>query len=352
MLFFYNLFDKLFLLSIISIMTKLSKFLQSNNILVKWTIGYVLFWGIILRFIFDFNIFSKTHWVRFFTETMHGFWGLVFVTAIYGSVLIYIASAMLIYRKNKPILEITVPEKVKTITSNISKIFSYSKTETTTEKTTTNTTQQSSDEEYPNGLPAELYVPYMRAKNHITKTEAVSDFNKQPDEKPVPTPESQQKQPQTESFPIPTDFDISESLPENTPIQNDNSIPIFKDLDFDTPIEQTKPDTTQNNTKNTVIKYCEQNGLEYEILDDFVMMKKYLIYTHDDEGFWIMDDDNWFASGKQKKSPVNKLIDLSEQYTVSPVIYFETKNILDIEHVISGFERKGIRVIMDLSELP
>ena len=55
------------------------------------------------------------------------------------------------------------------------------------------------------------------------------------------------------------------------------------------------------------------------------MMKKYLIYDHNDEDFWIMDDDNWFASGKQKKSPVNRLIDLSEQYTVSPVIYFETK---------------------------
>ena len=82
------------------------------------------------------------------------------------------------------------------------------------------------------------------------------------------------------------------------------------------------------------------------------MMKKYLIYDHNDEDFWIMDDDNWFASGKQKKSPVNRLIDLSEQYTVSPVIYFETKNILDIEHVITGLEKRGIRVIMSLSELP
>ena len=181
----------------------------------------------------------------------------------------------------------------------------------------------------------------------------ISDFNKQTDENTTPAPETQQTQPETESFPIPTDFDISENLPENTPIQNDNSIPIFKDLDFDTPIETTKPvPENQDDKKNTVIKYCEKNGLEYEILDDFVMMKKYLIYTHDDEDFWIMDDDNWFASGKQKKSPVNKLIDLSEQYTVSPVIYFETKNILDIEHVITGLEKHGIRVIMDLSELP
>lgn len=334
-------------------MAKLSDFLKTNKILVNWTVWYFVCLWAILEFIFDFNMLSKNCWVKFFNETLQGFWGLVFAVIIYGAILIYIASAMIIYRKNKPVMEIPVPNSIKNISSNISKIFSETKPDTKSDSDKkTETKSDTNDDGYPRNLPPELYIPYTRAKNHITTNTAVSNFNKQPDENPTPAPETQQTQPETESFPIPTDFDISESLPENAPTQNDNSIPIFKDLDFDTPIEQTKPDTTQNNTKNTVIKYCEQNGLEYEILDDFVMMKKYLIYTHDDEDFWIMDDDNWFASGKQKKSPVNKLIDLSEQYTVSPVIYLETKNILDIEHVITGLEKRGIRVIMDLSELP
>ena len=331
-------------------MTKLSKFLQSNKLLVKWTVGYVVFWCVILRAVFDFNIFSRPQWIKFFSTTMHGFWGLTFVTAIYGAILIYIASAMIIYRKNKPIIEITVPEKVKTITSNISKIFSESKTEAIKEPDTTTATPSGSTAttpEYPNGLPPELYVPYMHAKNHMTATGAVSDFNKPTDEKNIS--DSSPTQPETELFPIPTDFDISDDLPENTPTQNDNSIPIFKELNFDTPIESSDK---ENEQKSGVIKYCEQNNLEYERLDDFIMMKKYLIYTHDEEGFWIMDDDVWFASGKQKKSPVNKLIESAEENSLTPVIYLESANIMDIEHIISGFERKGIRVVTDLSQLP
>ena len=334
-------------------MTKLSNFLKTNKILLRWTVWYFVCLWAILRFVFDFNMLSKNCWVKFFNETLHGFWGLVFVVIIYGAILIYVASAMIIYRKNKPIMEIPVPDSIKNIPSNISKIFSETKTDTKSdENKKTENNSDINDDGYPRNLPPELYVPYMRAKNHMTANTAISDFNKQPDENATPAPEPQQAQPETESFPIPTDFDISDDLTDTTQSQQNNSVPVFKDLDFDTPIEQTKPDTAQDNNKNTVIKYCEKNGLEYEILDDFVMMKKYLIYDHNDEDFWIMDDDNWFASGKQKKSPVNRLIDLSEQYTVSPVIYFETKNILDIEHVITGLEKRGIRVIMSLSELP
>ena len=327
-------------------MSRVSKFLQSNKILVKWTIGYILFWGLILRFVFDFNMFSKSHWVRFFSETLHGFWGLVFVVSIYGAVLIYIASAMIIYRKNKPIIEITVPDKVKNVATNISKIFTDTKTESAKESDKTDTTTSESDDEYPTNLPPELYIPYMRAKNNQATTDTVSDFNKTM-EPPLPS-ETQTTENENESFPIPTDFDISENLPDQ-PQQSDDYIPTFTEINFDTPIQ---PAQESNEHKNGVIKYCEQNGWDYDTLDEFIMMKKYLIYDHDDEGFWIMDDEVWFASGKQKKSPVRKLLDLAEENSLTPVIYFESKNILDIEHIMSKFEKMGISVVLELSQLP
>lgn len=331
-------------------MSKISKFLQSNKILVNWTIGYILFWGLVLRFVFDFNMFSKSHWLRFFNETLHGFWGLVFVTTIYGAVLIYIASAMIIYRKNKPIIEITVPDKVKNVATNISKIFSESKSEPAKESTKTETKAASAtNDEYPENLPPELYVPYMRAKQNLTNSKTVSDFNKTTENTSPKEPENTSTtNDESELFPIPTDFDISDTPVSEQPQQSDDYVPTFTEINFDTPIQQHQE---SNEPKNGVIKYCEQNGLEYETLDEFIMMKKYLIYDHNDEGFWIMDDDVWFASGKQKKSPVRKLLDLAEENSLAPVVYFESKNILDIEHIISKFENMGIRVILELSQL-
>ena len=76
-----------------------------------------------------------------------------------------------------------------------------------------------------------------------------------------------------------------------------------------------------------------------------------MIYEHNDEDFWIMDGDSWFATGQQKDSPVNELIGLAQQNDLTPVIYLHSQNIMDIDNVIANFESSGIRVVKNLDEL-
>ena len=64
-----------------------------------------------------------------------------------------------------------------------------------------------------------------------------------------------------------------------------------------------------------------------------------------------MEGDTWFATGKQKDSPIPELIDLAKQNELTPVLYLHSKNIMNIDTVIKNFESLGITVIQDLDEL-
>ena len=91
--------------------------------------------------------------------------------------------------------------------------------------------------------------------------------------------------------------------------------------------------------------------IDYETYHDFIATKKFVIYEHNDEDFWIMDGDSWFAAGKQKDSPIQELIGLAKQNELTPVLYLASQNIMDLDNTISNFESMGIRVVKDLSEL-
>ena len=144
------------------------------------------------------------------------------------------------------------------------------------------------------------------------------------------------------AFPIPTDFDISEELNSET---TDASIPTFTDINFDD--EPEKPETLENNST----KYFQSKNIEFETYKQFVATSKYVIYEHNDNDFWIMDDNVWFAAGQQIESPINELIDLGKQNGLIPVLYLNSQNIMDIEDTINKFETAGIRVIKSLDEL-
>ena len=64
-----------------------------------------------------------------------------------------------------------------------------------------------------------------------------------------------------------------------------------------------------------------------------------------------MDDETWFAAGKQIESPINELIDLGKRNGLIPVLYLHSQNIMDIESTTNKFEDMGIRVIKSLDEL-
>ena len=324
-------------------MKKIFDFLKSNILLVRWTLGYFAFLAIILKFLFKFNVFSACHWWKFFHATLHGFGGLVFGAIMYSAIPIYIASALIIYRKKTAIITLPFSDKIKSLFEKIKTLLTPTTTTTPEpEKAPEQTTQEDTATEYPADMPRELYIPYMRAKQNMHLNMTTSTFN-QPAQKQS---EPESNEPQNESFPIPSDFDISDSLAPSTP-QPTNDFPVFKDLDFDTPLESK----TNDKLSNSVTKYFDANGTEYEIYQNFVATKKYVIYDHGDEDFWIMDDDTWFASKKQIKSPISDLLDLAKQNDLTPVLYLESQNIMDLTGTVEKFKSAGIRVVKKLEEL-
>ena len=313
-------------------------FIKRIWIIAVWTIWYFFIIWAILKFIFNFDMFSIYHWWKFFHATLHGFGGFVFGFLIYGMIPIYIVSTIITWRKKELIIPIPFVGKISKFISNI-----FSIRPTTTENTPEPTPEKIDEPEtpeYPSDLPPELRVPFMRAKNRLPLTSDISVYNK-PQTTPQPEKVPETISTQTSDIPIPMDFDISDTI--NEPLND--SVPTFKDLDFDTPI------ATEKELENNTTKYFDDKNIEYETYHDYVATEKFVIYEHNDEDFWIMDGDSWFAAGKQKDSPISELTDLAKQNDLTPVIYLYSQNIMDIDNTIKHFESLGIRVVKNLDEL-
>ena len=305
-------------------------------LIVKWTIGYFFVLWFILKFIFNFDMFSAHYWWKFFHATLHGFGGLVFGALVYAALPIYIATVLTIYRKKEPIIQIPLLNKISDFIVSLfpkkaEPIIEKEEQEEKIEEKPTN--------EYPDDLPSELRVPFMRAKNHMSLNGAISVYNKQKTSVQQPQTPEQIMSESNNNIPLPTDFDISDTLETN----NNDFIPTFTDINFDEPVVEK----LENNTT----KYFESKNIEYETYKNFVATEKYLIYEHNDGDFWIMDEDSWFAAGKQMDNPTHELIDIAKQNGLIPVLYLQSQNIMDIESATEQFENDGIRVIKSLEEL-
>lgn len=316
-------------------MKKIIDFIKSNIIVAKWTVWYFFVLWLILRFVFRFDMFSAHYWWKFFHATLHGFGGFVFGLLIYTAIPIYIATTAVIYRKKELIITIPFIDKVFAF---ISKLFPQK--QPTQPQTPEPEVEQKVPEtpapEYPDDLPPELRIPYIRAKNNLSLTGAISAYNKQ---KIAPVTQDIYEQNESNtSVPIPTDFDLSDS-----DVFGESQIPTFTDINFD--------ETEIKNLENDTTKYLTSKNIEYETYKQFVATEKYVIYEHNDKDFWIMDENIWFASGKQIDSPIDELRDLAQQNGLIPVLYLASQNIMDIEKVIEQFESIGIRVITSLTEL-
>lgn len=321
-------------------MKKIIEFIKSNIIIAKWTFWYFFVLWLILRFVFKFDMFSAHYWWKFFHSTLHGFGGFVFGLLIYTAIPIYIATTATIYRKKELVIAIPFVDKI------VEFISKYLPKKKEVEKPTEPIVEEKSEEplqpEYPSDMPPELRVPYMRAKNNMSLMGVVSVYNKQ---NTKPTTEKNDKSENTDienTFNIPTDFDISESLDESD--SENIKIPTFTDINFDDEPEE-KP--LENNTT----KYFTSKNIEFETYKEFVATEKYVIYEHNDGDFWVMDNNTWFAAGKQIDSPINDLIDLGKQNGLIPVLYLQSQNIMDIEDTINKFEAAGVRVVKSLDEL-
>ena len=275
-------------------MKKIFEFLKQNPLIVKWTIWYIFVFWLITRFVFNFDMFSRLYWWKFFHATFHGFWGLTFVILVYSAIPIYIANTLTIYRKKALLFNIPLISYLPII----SKLFAK-KAEPVKEEVAPETEEEAPEEEYPADLPREMRVPYTRAKQHQSFMGNVSVYNK----RPVKTPVVQAETEENPNIPIPMDFDLGDDLNQD---MND-SVPTFTDINFDTPI------ATEKELENNTTKYFASHNIEFETYREYVATEKYVIYEHADEDFWIMDNESWFAAGKQIDTPIPELISLAKQ---------------------------------------
>lgn len=201
-------------------------------------------------------------------------------------------------------------------------------------------------EKFPDSMPAELRGAFIRARRGGARI-PVSAFDNshiiaQPEPQPVMAVTAAGATDTADDFPIPTDFDMSDTPATSA------SFPSFKEINFD----DAHAASTQAPAEPVTPAPAPQIPLDGAHADgDFTIYKNNLIAVHDDADFWIADDTDWFASGKQRPSPIAPLKQRAAELGLTPVLYLARTNILDLDARIEKWTADGITVITDLSAL-
>ncbi len=326
-------------------------FYKSNKYTILWTVGYFIATWAIMRYMFDFDIFSRVRWWQLAHAHIHGFPGMVFGVLLLAAVPMYIATTVVIARTGAPLFTIKCPERIKNFFINA---FTQTPMDDVAPKNTPTAEQpqplpDQNTPSVPKDIPGELRVAYARAREHAPHMPQsafdLGNMTRATVQKPIiePTPDTP-----TPDIPIPTDFDITDT----DDIIGD--IPQFTDINFDdddddnTEIENVH---NMNETVAPIIKFMESSGMPYTTNDDVVVTNKYAVVAHTDDDFWVADDENWFAAGKTRKSPIAAVLNAAATNNVQPVIYLGADNIMDIDDLRKQWESAGIRIITDLNEL-
>ncbi len=273
-----------------------------------WTGWYFVASYLIFLILFGFDILHISDWASIPSYAMHGFSGFSFGITMIAWVPIWIAGCMVITKTGKPLLA------------------RKEKKEEKKEDTTNKEVPKEKQIIFPAELPEEMRVPYSRLiRGQLSR--GATDYK-------IVLPPIKQTELSSECAPN-TDCISSMALPENFDLEADeeSDAPVFKELNW----EDDNSDT--NSTPALEIKI--------EIRGD----KKFAIATHDDPDFWVADGDNWFATGKQKTSPVNAVIAAAKEKNAVPVLLLKTENIMDLNQLSKKWEADGVKIITDISEL-
>ena len=328
-------------------LNKLSNFYKTNKYVIWWTVGYFITTWAIMRYMFNFDIFSRIRWWQLMHAHIRGFAGFVFGILILAAIPMYIATTVVIARTKAPLFSIKIPEFVK-------KAFIQTPIEEPAPETTQSTeehteTQTPTKPPVPETVPSEMRVAYARARDHVSRTQTsafdLSNLTKSQSgtNTAIPEPQAVEKN----EMPIPTDFDIDDI--------NDivNSVPTFTDINFDDDDEEIEiTDTPElTNISTPVTEYMESKSVPYTVDDDVVITNNFAIVSHTDQEFWIADNESWFAAGKTRKSPIELVKRIANKHNVQPVLYLGANNIMDIKTLVPPWENDGIRVVTDLKDL-
>lgn len=311
---------------------------------VAWTVIYVFLMWVILYFLFNFNIFSVAHWVRLTRVELHGFPGLVFGLMILSAVPLYIATTILTVRNKSMPIKIPLPNCLTPVPEK--------KEEMAPQPIVV---EQEPLPELRPDVPIEMRESFMRAQKNYGARQ-MSVFNKPMtmdavgvSRAPVRTPEPVTVPSNIEvadnGFPIPTDFDaVDDDVAKY-------GVPVFSDINFDN--ENNKDDSETVSPIDSLVEFlsgagCAPNKTD----DDLINVGNCIIATHDDDDFWVADDVDWFAAGRQKPSPIVALKNACAENTdLHPILYLGQYSIMDFDDVSEKWQADGITVVTSRDEL-
>ncbi len=356
-----DLLDKIKLLSIIMVMKRILEFFKSNKVAIVWTLCYVcVMWGVLFG-MFGFDMFSASDWTRLMRAQLHGFAGFVFGILILSALPLYVATMVLVVRTGKPLLTVPVPNAVK----NLAKKVVPAKQEDAKSDAESSPSESESlgaaqgAETFPDVMPSELRGAFMRARQRAGYT-PISNFDtsKMVQAVSAPAPElmpvgvggavATTPASMASEVPLPDDFDFDAT---DAGFDSDDAFameaPMFKDIEFDSDVS-----VVSKNVAADLEQYLREHNVEFVCADDgLVRARDMVIAVHDDDAFWVADDEAWFATGAQKPSPIAALKNAAVS-GLRPVLYLAESNIMDIDALRTAWTDAGILVIDNLDALP
>lgn len=340
-------------------MKKIYDFLKTHKYVLFWTIGYVFVMWAILYFLFNFDMFNMTQWHRLVRAHLYGFAGFVFGLLILAAVPLYVATVVIIIKKKKPLITLPV-QKI-----NLQVLFNK-KPEPEVDKVVEEEKKEpeNPEKDLPADLPLEMKPIFLRAKQNLLFMQQSGGTA------PDGAAEAQQAVLDVvDALPVPTDFDIDFSDDETNDGDDDDfgmslfggGAPVFKSLSFDSDnssdaIEESSGGEFSNSVDNIsdnsqLLKFLLDAKRDFKTEENIVLTEKLAIATHSDTDFWVADNENWFAAGKVCESPIIAAKRMAEKYGLVPAIYLQEKNILNIDDLIVQWQKDGLVVITDLSEI-
>jgi hypothetical protein len=273
---------------------------KKARILVLWTLLYAAFLAIFFHAAFRFDILSAGAWRAVMRMTIRGTKGLAFGTAIIAMIPAYLAFAYQICRNGK--WPLNMPDFLKKKKSD--------------DKEDSSSGQAQEIAEFPIDLPDELRVPYIRIHSGNLSKNAV-DFI-------TGNNFAQQIAPADDARDAPGDDQVPMMPPPDSFDPTEPTAPVFREISFEdgANIGAADPETSP-------VRIEERDG------------EKIATYVFDDADFWVADDDNWFANGKQIESPAKLLLAADADRRV---LMLKQKNIMNIDALIGEWEEKGIKV--------
>ncbi len=312
----------------------------------------------ILRGLFNFNMFSIAHLTKLLHLQLHGFAGAVFGILVLAAVPLYVATTVITVRNKEMPVKLPLP-KCLTETPPAPKPEPVVPVVTATETLPPLRA----------GVPAEMRETFMRAQKNYGARQ-MSVFNRQtasaaataPAAMPADTPVDEPvREPITESaataktedmaayggMPIPTDFDIDAP----TGAGSDVDVPVFADINFDDDTPAPAGATVDESPIDKVLNFLRGAGVEAQVNGDLIVANGCAIAVHDDDDFWVPDEIDWFAAGKQKPSPIVALKKAASEQNLKPILYLSTNSIMDIDEKSAEWIADGIKVVKSREEL-